>query len=182
MGVHDLGRDTYEVDKHGFAFESQQVEDGRGTPRRGGGVIRMDKNVAVADRKSRGGNGIPAINFYHAVGGKFADDTETQDFWKTHPLHQVRADALVHTAQSSSDTEQGRAPALSDQFEGRQRIDKIRESLDAGEGIREPAWLMKHNNRLYSLDGHHRIVAAREAGLPNFPARVWDRDAEQKND
>jgi hypothetical protein len=39
---------------------------------------------------------------------------------------------------------------------------------------------MKKAGRLYALDAHHRMHAARQEGLATFPARVWDWDKENR--
>lgn len=157
MGVRDLGS-THEADPHGFAHEG-----------------RMQN---FADWPTQGGSGQSARNFYKTVGGKHSKNPSVVMHWAAQPLHDVPSDAIVHTAQHwEHETESG-SNAMTQ--EGRKRIDAIRADLENGGTINKPAWLVRHNERLYALDGHHRIVAAREAGHPTFPARIWDTGTSTK--
>lgn len=107
--------------------------------------------------------------------------------WRSQPLEHVRTDTPIHTGQNVVDTEFG-SMGMSHwaneeqphgiEPEGRRRIQAIQGDVEAGNPIRKPAWLVRKGGRLFALDGHHRIVAAREAGLSRYPARVWDWDAE----
>jgi hypothetical protein len=96
--------------------------------------------------------------------------------WERQPLVHIRADSPLTTMQPPSETEgeswNGETP------HGRRGIDAIKEDLAMGRPLREPAWVVKDRGRLFVLDGHHRVVAAREAGLEHIPVRLWDRDAE----
>lgn len=187
MGVHDLAEDNGQLDMHGFVSEAppgewnKRAANGmliRPTPRPG--FISPDTN-----NLGSGGNGFQARHLYRTVGGSYSDEPHVKKHWKAQPLVQVPSDAVIHTGQHVSETEIGREPygepppGPDDPTEGRARVNTIREDLMKGNPVRNPAWLVKHNNRLYALDGHHRILAAREAGLESFPARIWDRDAER---
>jgi len=88
------------------------------------------------------------------------------DFWDKQPLHSVRSDTPVHSTQQSMDTR------------NTGRLGPIAEDLSGGGSVKKPVWLVKDRGRLFALDGHHRIAASRQSGKPNFPARVWDRDAD----
>ena len=105
--------------------------------------------------------------------------------WDKQPLAQVRADTPIHTGQPSEETEFGGAGRTDWEYydepkglppEGRRRIQSIQADLESGEEMHKPVWLARKGGRLFALDGHHRIVAAREAGQSHFPARVWDVD------
>lgn len=96
--------------------------------------------------------------------GGGADKPGVKDFWDKQPVHSVNADTPVHSTQSHRDTENSGS------------VERIRRELSSGAKIENPAWLVKDKGRLFVLDGHHRIAAARQAGRKNFPARVWDRD------
>jgi hypothetical protein len=149
-------------DQHGFIYE----------PTRDNWTGK--RQVADADRDS----GDQALHLYPSFGGSRRSSPQVQAHWESQPLHHIASDALIHTAQSMHETEGGRDPMMN---EGRKRVDVINASLARGEEIQNPAWIVKHNERLYALDGHHRILASRESGKPTFPARVWDRDAERRS-
>lgn len=118
---------------------------------------------------------------------EISDDEERVDrvrsAWESKPIHNVRSDTPIHTAQSWEETLHGadRADVAygsvtdDENTEGRQRIRSIARALKGGKSM-EPAWLLKMNNRLYSLDGHHRIEGARVAGQESYRARIWDAD------
>ena len=187
MGVHNLGGDEvghvsrgahtepfYAVDHTGFVQELG--DSGRHGPR---------KWVSPVDISARH-NVQQTVHLYRKYGGSFADNPRVQAHWDSQPLHQIPSDAPVHTGQDPRETLWGddaldvHSGALAaEHAEGRQRVNAIRASLQAGEPLRNPAWLVKRAGRLYSLDGHHRVLAAREEGLSHYPARVWDMDAEQ---
>lgn len=182
MGVHDLADNNGQMDAHGFVSERPFVNRGELDPVHLGKVRTADEN-----HLGQGGNGVPAKNFYHRYGGSKANRPEVQMHWAAQPVVQVRSDQLIHTGQSTDETELGRAHGSAEfqalfpgRREGRERVNNIRDDVEQGNPIEKPAWLIKHNSRLYSLDGHHRIVAAREAGLSHFPARLWDLDAQRK--
>ena len=181
MGVHDLAENSGQPDAHGFVSERQFMSRGELDPPHYGKVVSPDQN-----NLGSGGNGVPARNFYARYGGGKSHNPAVQMHWAAQPLVQVRSDQLVHTGQSTDETELGKAndPEFRALFpgrrEGRERVNNIRDDLEQGNPIEKPAWLVKHNSRLYSLDGHHRIVAAREAGLSHYPARLWDLDAQRK--
>lgn len=94
---------------------------------------------------------------------------ELHAHWNSQPLVHVRTDAPIHTAQGITETQTEKPTSQG-----------LRQSLQNGEDIREPAWLVKKAGRLYALDAHHRMHAARQEGLSHFPARVWDWDAENR--
>jgi hypothetical protein len=104
---------------------------------------------------------------YETLGGANHADRKVRDHWVNQPQVNVSTETPLHTAQSPRDTER-----YGD-------LEGITEELQRGGEIRKPVWIMKHQDRLFVLDGHHRIAAARLAGRSQFPARVWDRDAEQ---
>lgn len=182
MGVHDLAENNGQPDAHGFISERQFMQRGELDPTHYGKVESPDTN-----NLGSGGNGIRAKNFYARYGGSKANNPAVQMHWASQPTVQVRSDALVHTGQSTDETELGKAHGSAEyqalfpgRREGRERVNNIRDDLEAGNEIEKPAWLIKHNSRLYSLDGHHRIVASREAGKSHYPAKVWDLDAQRK--
>ena len=100
-------------------------------------------------------------------GGTLARVPSVRAHWAKQPLARVKSDSPLHTTQATVDTE------------GVGSIDSIRQSLAAGSGIKEPVWLVRDQGKLFVMDGHHRIAAARKEGLKDFPARIWDRDAER---
>jgi hypothetical protein len=104
-------------------------------------------------------------------GGLASEDPHVQAHWARQPLHQVRADTPIETTQHWHETSD---PNNEDAG------DEIRKSLASGEPIKKPVWLARSKNRLYALDGHTRMLAAREAGLSHYPAHVWDLDTTQK--
>lgn len=174
MGVHDAthGNPTsagdftphtpFEVDKHGFVYEHTFVPHGVGR-------VNSSADKAAGNDSAR--------NLYKRYGGGKDADPKVQEHWANQPLHQVPANTLVHTSQDYDTTEFKATPTKAP---GRERIDAIRSSLKDGGEIRDPAWMVRQSGRLYAMDGHHRIVAAREEGLSHYPARIWDRDAEKK--
>lgn len=175
MGVRDLAENNGQLDEHGFVHEPNPKF-----------LNNPLVNRAGADYKSaddRIGDVTRAKDFYRTVGGSHAHKEHVQDHWSKQPVHDIPSSAPIHTGQYwDLETEKGhdRLGLSPEVPEGRQRINSIRGSMEKSGFDREQApWLVKHNNRLYALDGHHRIVAAREAGLQSFPARVWDRDAER---
>lgn len=180
MGVHDLAENSGQIDPHGFVHEPKAGHVGNPLINRYAGPdFKSPDNLGLG----RPGNGVEARGFYRTVGGSHTDKPAVQEHWAKQPVHDIPSDALIHTGQHwDLETEKGHDRiGLSPEIpEGRSRINEIRSSIEHEGFDREQApWLVKHNNRLYALDGHHRIVAAREAGLSSFPARVWDRDAER---
>jgi hypothetical protein len=174
MGVHDLahGNPTttgdftphtpFEVDKHGFVYEQTGTKG------------QMGRLTPSADRAA----GNPsARDLYRKFGGGRDKTPEIRAHWDAQPLVHVRSDTPVHTSQDYDTTEFKSTP---DKAPGRERSEGIRASLRSGENIKDPAWLVRQSGRLYTMDGHHRIVASREEGRATYPARVWDRDAEKK--
>lgn len=175
----------YEVDPHGFVHEGYTAQG-------------HDLRGAVNGNRT----GIGAASLYGSHGGRFSstmresldgespsdlgmshEDVVEHDrrvrqvraHWKQQPLVQMPTTALIHTQQDYADTEGDDTGAGR---EGRLRIEAVREDVERGAKIRKPAWIAKVNGRHFALDGHHRIVAAREGGAETFPARVWDIDGE----
>lgn len=105
-------------------------------------------------------------DLYATHGGSLDDIPTVQDHWSKQPVTSVRSDSPVHTVQWHRDTE------------GTGSISDIVRDIEAGGKINNPAWLVRDKGKLFVLDGHHRITAARRAGLESYPARIWDRDAE----
>jgi hypothetical protein len=110
-----------------------------------------------ADRKT--------VNLHSTHGGSIKTPM-VRDHWAKQPRAEVRTDTPIHSTQWHQDTE-----AVGS-------IDDITRDLESGGKINQPVWLVRDMGKLYALDGHHRITAARRAGLSHFPARIWDRDAE----
>lgn len=174
MGVHDLSQNNGQPDMHGFIHEHKAFA--------GSDVISPDAN-----HLGSGGRGKPMTVLMRQYGGAKKHDPSVQDHWASQPMHMVSTSTLIHTQQSPEETEHGKAygdPTFQALYpgrrEGRERVNTIRDDVEHSGGIRQPVWLARHNGRLYSMDGHHRIVAAREAGADSFPAHVWDVDARKK--
>ena len=174
MGVSDLSHghptstgdftphEPYEIDKHGFVYEHTFLANS------------LSRVKPSADKDA--GNE-SARDLYKRYGGARDKSPEIRAHWDAQPLHEIPSNTLVHTSQDYDTTEFKATP---DKPAGRERIEGIRDSIRQGDKIRDPAWLVRQSGRLYAMDGHHRIVAAREEGLPSYPARLWDRDAEKK--
>lgn len=96
----------------------------------------------------------------------------SRKLWDPLPVTQVSAHSPIHTSQSYA------GETMSPDLEGPEKVQRIQDSLEAGEPMREPLRLVRQSGRLFSLDGHHRVVAGRQAGLESFPAKIWDRDSE----
>lgn len=107
-----------------------------------------------------------SINLYSTHGGGVRGQQSVRDHWVKQPLAQVRTDSPLHTTQSYYDTDANPG------------VDAIVRDLSLGGKINQPVWLARDKGKLFVLDGHHRITAARKAGLSHVPARIWDRDAE----
>lgn len=172
MGVHDLGENNGQFDPHGFVHEPSDIDHwAEDTARRVGENFRAPEDNGDSHAKQ----------FYRSVGGGHSDKADVRMHWASQPTVDVPSNAIIHTGQYHDlETEEGGpGPASGNVPEGRARINTIRTSMEKdGFNPGSAPWLMKHNDRLYALDGHHRIQAAREAGLPSFPAKIWDRDAE----
>ena len=157
-----------EVDEHGY------VQEGEVTP-------LNDQRAGMP----------PAAHMYGTHGGMFADAEvfkqgqahEVNKHWKSKPTVQFPTNALVHSTQPAEETEGEAEEATTDWSaslgEGRERIEEIKDDLHAGGKIQKPIWMVKTNGRHFQLDGHHRMVAAREAGLSHVPVKMWDLDAER---
>jgi hypothetical protein len=174
MGVHNavhgqptslsdnIAHKPFEIDQHGFVHEQTFMPN------------VMSRVVPSADKAA--GNS-SSRDLYRTLGGGQDKNEAVRAGWEQVPVSRVKSDTPVHTGQDYDTTEFKHTP---NKPAGRERIEGIKESLRAGEDIREPAWMVKRSGRLYAMDGHHRIVAAREEGLPDYPARVRDLDAENK--
>ncbi len=208
MGVHDLGGDgpwkaTYEVDHTGMVQERANETKGKSTVQRvlhtGPERHLNDPSPAVSLYRTHGGAKADSIltkrrgeavaaghpdtpegarAFLHSekysdafIDQNIGESQKLQDHWASMPVHQIPSNAPVHTGQSVHETLDGGDTS---------RIPKIRGSLQNGHDIQKPAWMVKKAGRLYALDGHHRITAAREEGRESYPAHVWDMDAEKK--
>lgn len=207
LGGDGPRRTTYEIDKTGMVGESHVVnnvtdhEPARPTsllkgppttaPERHifdssparylyashGGARSQNVVEAHADRAREMGYGDDVHRYLQVEEGLHPIDVQKNiertkalhAHWASQPLHQVRTDAPIHTAQSAKETETQKPTSTG-----------LRQSLQNGEDIREPAWLVKKAGRLYALDAHHRMHAARQEGRETFPARVWDWDAENR--
>lgn len=164
MDPRSLGRLSYGVDANEWAMgitapESRHAE-----------IDDHGFYSQVHDVKARQFDGIDvdrtSENLHVQYGGSNSRVPSVREHWAKQPVARVRADSPLHTTQATVDTE------------GVGSIDSIRQSLAAGNGIKEPVWLVRDQGKLFVLDGHHRITAARREGLKDFPARIWDRDAE----
>lgn len=167
MGVHDATHgiptshgdftphEPFEVDRHGFVFE------GEGLGRR-----------ATPSADKAAGNP-SARNLYRSYGGGHDSNPSVRADWEKYPVVNVRSDTPVHTHQDFATTE---FKQTAGKRAGRDRIEGIKKSLQAGDPIKEPVWLVHQSGRLYAMDGHHRMVAAREAGLSHYPARIRNMD------
>lgn len=195
MGVHRLGGDAPDrftdheaVDSTGFVDEQRKNVRGRWqTPV---DAETRARRPAVDLYASHGGYHGKSVREHHALKAEAegydghvtqylldtdwnsTDDIDRADersakvreTWQQAPVHQIPADAIVHTGQSHEETLDGLG------------MTAIRASLQNGQPIRKEAWLGKVGGRLYGLDGHHRITAARHEGLSHYPARVIDFD------
>ena len=123
------------------------------------GFIQQPINLNKTDPE------VDTVYLYGSHGGGIGT-SRVKEFWDSQPTHSVRSDTPIHTNQKPEDTNRSG------------RSQEIRQELEGGGRIKNPAWLVKDQGRLFALDGHHRIAAARQAGLGKFPAKVWDRDAE----
>lgn len=123
------------------------------------GFVEQDVNLRRPSDEAR------TADLFFSHGGSLKHVPRTRDFWATQPVHQVNTDTPLSTTQSPFDTRDD-------------RISKIQSDLESGGRINRPAWLVKDQGRLFVLDGHHRITASRQAGSKQFPAHVWDRDAQ----
>lgn len=199
---------TYEIDKTGMVNENIQIHDGehvkgsgmmKGPPTTGPEQHLYDSKPARFMYATHGGalanNVIERLRSAHGPGQfemeghttpeswlKEEDGWSTRSIesdvnrtkalhahWASQPLHHIPTDTPIHSAQAVGETETEKPSSQG-----------LRQSLQNGEQIREPAWIMKKAGRLYALDAHHRMNAARQEGLGTFPARVWDWDAENR--
>lgn len=134
---------------------------------------------------------------------------EVRRHWRNQPTVMLPTDAPLHTRQSTEETKgevgasgftDRRTPGGRPQViqangfeytpsterpgavpEGMKTVHKIAGELRNGGKIKKPAWVVKQGGRLFALDGHHRILAARLAGHSHVPVKLWDRDAEMGN-
>lgn len=200
MGVHDLGGDgrwkaTYEIDHAGNVSEPQSSRVATG-PEQGANDSRPAARYYATHGGALANNVIERLRSANGPGPfemqghtnpeswlKAEDGWSTKAIqsdvdrskalhahWASQPVHQIPSGTPIHTAQAVGETRGEDDP----------RIQNIRQDLQNGGEIQKPAWLMKKAGRLYALDGHHRIDAARLEGRSHFPAHVWDLDAAEK--
>lgn len=163
MGARRLGELSHGVDADEYAMGIHEPETRHMEVDRHGFVQQVhDVGQQFAeldlDRNTQG--------LYGSHGGILASNIHVRKHWIKQPKMDVRSDTPLHTTQSTYDTE------------GVGSIEDIVRDIEAGGKINKPAWIVKDKGKLFVLDGHHRIAAARRAGLSHFPARLWDRDAE----
>lgn len=166
MHPRRLGELSYGVDSHDVATgvtrpESRHMEV---DPH---GFVQQVHDVSAKGRQfqdldlDRGTVGL------HSSHGGSIKTASVREHWDKQPQTRVRTDTPVHSTQWHGDTE------------GVGDIESITRDLTNGGKINDPVWLVKDMGKLYALDGHHRITASRRAGLADYPARIWDRDAER---
>lgn len=164
MDPRSLGRLSYGVDANDYARGITQPEA------RHAEIDNHGFYSQVHDVKARQFDGVDvdrtSENLHVQYGGSNSRVPSVREHWAKQPVARVRADSPLHTTQATVDTE------------GTGSIDSIRQSIAAGSDIKEPVWLVRDRGKLFVLDGHHRITAARKEGLKDFPAHIWDRDAE----
>lgn len=158
MHPRDLGHQNHGITSH----EWDMGEDATSTEKRHlaadpHGFIQQTTSNLEPDPDAR------TASLFSSHGGA-VNTPSVREFWDRQPVHSVKADTPLHSTQSHTDTEHDGG------------VDDIKKDLDAGGRIQNPAWIVKDRGRLFVLDGHHRIAAARRAGRSDFPARVWDRD------
>lgn len=163
MDPRSLGRLSYGVDANDYAMGATRPEARHAEIDDHGFVsqvhdVSQQFDAVDLDRSSQ--------DLYTTLGGSRSKEKMVQRHWARQPTVRVKSDSPLHTTQATIDTEKVGS------------IDSIRQSLAAGGDIKEPVWLMRDKGKLFVLDGHHRITAARREGRQDFPARIWDRDAE----
>jgi hypothetical protein len=163
MDPRSLGRLSYGVDANDYAMGATRPESRHAEIDKHGFVsqvhdVSQQFDSVDLDRSSG--------DLYVSLGGSRSKEKSVREHWDKQPMARVKADSPLHTTQATIDTEK-----VGD-------IDSIRQSIAAGNDIKNPVWLMRDKGKLFVLDGHHRITAARKEGLADFPARIWDRDAE----
>jgi hypothetical protein len=208
LGGDGPRKTTYEIDKTGMVNENVRIEGGqhvgssslmKGPPTTGPEQHLYDSKPARFMYATHGGalanNVIERLRNAHGPGPfemeghttpeswlKGEDGWSTRsiesdvnrtkalhEHWASQPLHHIPTDTPIHSAQAVGETQTEKPTSQG-----------LRQSLQNGEQIREPAWIMKKAGRLYALDAHHRMHAARQEGLATFPARVWDWDKENR--
>jgi hypothetical protein len=182
-------REPYHVDPHGFVLERGVVghdQRGRSLPGSGDASALYGTHGGLYGKTMQEHLQTEGYTPSEAVDAGLVGPAEMREHnkrvkevtahWNRQPLVQMSTDTLLHTGQAHHVTEGDEG--WDDTLEGRNRINAIRDDVEHGERIRKPAWIAKVNGRHFALDGHHRIVAAREGGAETFPARLWDMDAE----
>lgn len=53
-------------------------------------------------------------------------------------------------------------------------MNKLIEQIKKDGGIKEPIKYVEYNGKMYVVDGHHRLIAAKKLGLENVPAQQVD--------
>ena len=165
MHPRRLGELSYGIDSQDAALgidtpEARHMEvDPHGFVQQIHNDTRVGKQFQDLDVDAR------TVNLHSTYGGSVKTPM-VREHWARQPRHEVRTDTPIHSTQWHGDTE-----AVGS-------IDDISRDLMNGGKINQPVWLVKDMGKLYALDGHHRITAARRAGHSHFPARIWDRDAE----
>lgn len=153
-------------------------------------VEQDNEKYFTAQGKRDQANGLQPERGYAILGPHAQGSRKVLKAWEKVPVVHFPVDAPLHTTQTANVTEEDQGGTwnsrdLDKQYgsqrgthlRGRSTINGIVADLSAGGQIREPVWLIKQDNRHFVLNGHHRIVAAREAGHQTVPARVLDLDA-----
>lgn len=158
MHPQNLGKQNHGITSH----EWEQGEDATSTEKR---FLSADPHGFVQQTTSNlhPDSDASVARLYESHGGAI-HTPDNHKFWSQQPVRTVSADTPLHSTQSHSMTEESGG------------VDSIAKDLRAGRSIKDPVWLVRDKGRLFVLDGHHRVAAARQAGRKNFPARVWDRD------
>jgi ParB/Sulfiredoxin domain len=79
--------------------------------------------------------------------------------------HAARPDGLVHPSELQRTHEIGGNASS-------RRVIEIRDSLQREGWKGEPISIVEHDGKKYIVDGHHRVAAARRAGVEEVPYRV----------
>ena len=165
MNPRRLGELSYGVDSHDVAMGITEPE-ARHMEVDPHGFVQQVHNVKAGKQFQDLDVDSRTVNLHSSHGGSIKTPS-VREHWDKQPLTRVRSDTPVHSTQWHGDTE------------GVGDIDAITKDLTNGGKINDPVWLVKDMGKLYALDGHHRITATRRAGLADYPARIWDRDAER---
>ena len=57
------------------------------------------------------------------------------------------------------------------QTKSNRQMNKLIEQIKKDGGIKEPIKYVEYNGKMYVVDGHHRLIAAKKLGLENVPAQ-----------